>query len=525
MRGQRSTGSAGWVGFVLLLGLAATVLVFGAGTALASTVTYTCTGIQATDTSNVNTDINTYDLVKLRGPAHCVGNFTANTKNVTIQGDGPAPTLWGYDTTDPVLTVDGYTVTIKGMTITHGNNDGSSGDGGGGGINATNGTVNLINTTVTSNNATNGAEGGGIYLHHATLFAQTSAITNNTADSAGGGIAAAFGSPVTLQGSEVRGNSANGTGGGIELDWSNSQTAGSNPGTLTDTTVSHNTANDTGGGAYGGGISVNHNTLTVYSSTISHNEADTSQSSGYGGGIFGKSANLLLTGPTIRQNTATYGGGIYTQGAPYTPPSVQTTDGSNTGLWANALDCEYNTAVQDGGCLENDSFTFNQCRDTPKPACINSPKPFVPTTAATIVDSNIQHNVAENGNGGGIANTSESGNTATLSIKESYVASNSAPAGEGGGISNIVEDSGGNATVTVDHSQIRYNGAADGGGIADDGNGAGTAVLNLTGHTLVTQNGATDDGGGVYLGGATSTFNSTGGSLVTQNKPPGDDVS
>jgi predicted outer membrane repeat protein len=534
MRGRSFPGLTSWVGLALLVGLAAVVLVFGAGTALASSVTYTCKNNVGLDQPAVNFDINNYDVVKLNGPARCVGNFTANSRNVIIQGQSSA-TLYGNDTTDPVLTIVGYTVTIKNLTITNGNNDGSNNGDGGGGIWAHNATVYLITSSVTGNHATNavlGGEGGGIYLHHATLFVyQGSSISYNTADGPGGGIAAAFGSPVTVKDSHVSGNNANTTGGGIMLDWSSKYSPGTDPGTLTNATVNDNTVHDESG-AYGGGISVNHNTLTVNNSTIKDNTADTGADTGYGGGIYGKSANVLLDIVTIEDNTATFGGGIYTEGVPYTVVDTQPSFGSQTGLWMTESNCVDNTAVNDGGCLDNDSFVactiqngapkIPCCPSAPKAVCELSPgSDGIFTTPATIVDSEILYNTAgegNDGNGGGIANVSESGNTATLTIYSSDIAFNSASE-DGGGIYNSVEDSGGTATATLKDTNVLVNRAdLNGGGIASE-NGAGTAHLYLYEHTFVSSNRALVDGGGVFLSGALTNS----GALVTGNQP--DDIS
>lgn len=470
---------------VLTAAVSVAVLAFGAAAALATSTAVTCTGVKAIDEPAVNAAINTYDVVTINGPTNCVGNFLANTRDVTIQGGTQPAVLYGYATTSAVLTINGaHGITLNSMKVTHGDN--ASADGGG--IYAHGGsTLTMNNSTVTANITENGGDGGGIELRHATLWANSSWITQNTASGGGGGILAVSGSPVHLSNSTVSNNTANSaTGGGIDLDKS-----GANPGTLTGTVVSSNTALDAGGGSFGGGIDVGANSLTVTNSSITLNTAG---GTGYGGGIFAKKADVSLTGTSVQQNTARYGGGIWNEGTALVG-----------GLYLTDSSVTYNIASSDGGGIANDSFQGS--------------------ASTTIEDSIVGFNRALNGSGGGIANISESGDTATLTITSSQLYANRASSGSGGAIDNRLEDAGGQAQVSLSQTSVGPrpnflndgNRAKYGGGIANDG-ANGTASVSLQSGTSVHHNTASTDGGGVYnINGGSLLIGS--GATVSSNTP------
>jgi fibronectin-binding autotransporter adhesin len=452
--------------------LAAAVLAFGAGVAPAPPLpAVTCTGVQATDEPAVNAAINTYSIVTINGPKNCVGNFLADSVDVTIQGGVQPATLYGFANTSAVLTVDGVIVNLNHMKITHGDN--ASADGGGIFAHGA-ATLMLNNSTVTGNITENGGDGGGIELRHATLWATSSWITGNTASGGGGGLLAVSGSPVHLTNSTVSNNTANSaTGGGIDLD-----KTGANPGTLIGTTVSSNTALDAGGGSFGGGIDVKANSLTVTNSNITLNTAG---GTGYGGGIFASKADVSLIGTSVQQNTALYGGGIWNEGTALVG-----------GLYLTDSNVAFNIARSDGGGIANDSFQSS--------------------ASTTIEDSSVANNRALSGNGGGIANMSESGATASVVITGSTLDGNRAMSGNGGAIDNRVIDPGGMALVSLAQTSVGPrpyflndgNKATNGGGIANDGSN-GTASVSLQPGATVIRNIASVDGGGIY---------NTGGGLL-----------
>ncbi len=153
----------------------------------------------------------------------------------------------------------------------------------GGGIFNT-GTLTLNGTTIEDNSAT---DGGGIYNEAGTLTDDGGTILNNSADD-GGGI---FNQgTITLAGTTIENNSASQSGGGI-----------SNGGTLTDngSTIENNTASS----GIGGGI-VSNGTLTLNGTTIEDNSAG-----GGGGGITNFGGILTLTNVIVMGNSASQNGG------------------------------------------------------------------------------------------------------------------------------------------------------------------------------------------------------------------------
>jgi hypothetical protein len=101
-------------------------------------------------------------------------------RNVTIRGDGQDVTFVDGSGSGRVFEISQVTVTIKGVTIQHGN----AGFGLGGGI-ANFGTLTVANSTITDNTA--GVEGGGLF-NRGTLTVQNSTVADNTAGVDGGGL-------------------------------------------------------------------------------------------------------------------------------------------------------------------------------------------------------------------------------------------------------------------------------------------------------------------------------------------------
>ncbi|HSS17036.1 MAG TPA: hypothetical protein VLQ29_08640 [Candidatus Dormibacteraeota bacterium] len=224
-------------------------------------------------------------------------------------GPGTATLAVDGNTTSRVFHIgSGKTVSISGLTVTHGIV--ASGSGGGilndhailtilnstvsgnyaysvgGGIyndasNGGNATLTIVNSTVDGNSAAHddipfgGGEGGGIYNDSGTLMITSSVVSNNYAGLPGPNF------PV-------------GIGGGI-----------SNYGTLT---ITESTITSNQVYLFGGGIQ-NSGTLTITSSTISGNEASgqhDGQPWGHGGGISG---TVTLTNSTVSGNGASLSGG------------------------------------------------------------------------------------------------------------------------------------------------------------------------------------------------------------------------
>jgi hypothetical protein len=147
-------------------------------------------------------------------------------RNVTIRGDGQDVTFVDGSGSGRVFEISQVTVTIKGVTIQHGN----AGFGLGGGI-ANFGTLTVMNSTLAGNTGLDGF-GAGI-ANLGTLTVANSTITDNTAGVEGGGLFNR--GTLTVQNSTVADNTAGVDGGGLF----NEGTV-----TLTHVTFENNTPND-----------------------------------------------------------------------------------------------------------------------------------------------------------------------------------------------------------------------------------------------------------------------------------------
>jgi len=144
------------------------------------------------------------------------------------------------------------TVSVSGLTLSQG------ADNGGGGI-YNQGTLTVTNLTVSDNVST--GRGGGIYNDNGTVTATNSTLSGNTAGNSGGGGGVYNQGQFTLINSTLSGNNSLGSGGGIR-----------NFGTITVTncTLSNNTASNLGGGFDNGS-----GTSNVRNTIIAGNSATT----------------------------------------------------------------------------------------------------------------------------------------------------------------------------------------------------------------------------------------------------------
>jgi CSLREA domain-containing protein len=294
--------------------------------------------------------------------------------SVTIEGRGQA--IVNANSIDRVFHIMNSpsapepSVIFNGLTITDG-----SVTSPGGGIYARNSTLTIRNSIVNTNS---GFDGGGI-----SIFQSTSEITNSTVrdnlatQSYGGGVF--FGqSTATITNSTISWNSAPNEGGGVYVSW------------LSQVSITGSTININNSSSFlslGGGIS-NDGQVTITSSTISNNTAH------YGGGIYstGIEGQATITSSTISGNTANGdGGGVYVESG-FTATNI--TNSTISG----------NTANDDGGGV----FVYSGM------------------TAINIINSTISVNSANYGGGiygqssFNIGSTILSGNTAVTSGPDCY---------------------------------------------------------------------------------------------------------
>ncbi|MEK8017017.1 MAG: choice-of-anchor Q domain-containing protein, partial [Candidatus Parabeggiatoa sp.] len=179
----------------------------------------------------------TFDSGLNKQPITVSSTLTIGT-NLTIEGNGASNTIIQANATkgsasDRVFTISsGKTVTIKNVTIQHGN---LSSSGYGGGI-LNSGSLTLENGTVSNNIATGSKWGGGIY-NTGTLEVNNSTISHNEAKY-GGGIFNDMGGTLTLNNSTVSSNTATTSAGGIR----NKATA-----TIKNSIIAGNTGGDCSG--------------------------------------------------------------------------------------------------------------------------------------------------------------------------------------------------------------------------------------------------------------------------------------
>ena len=277
-----------------------------------------------------------------------LGSTLAFPADMTIDGPGPDEMAISGGGSVGVLSDQGRTVTLSGVTIEDGVGESGAGIDNNGALTLTNSVVvdnsaeacagidndyylTLTDTTVADNigggvcsdqthltvsgsfildnegmgideNSTivsisqstiSGNTGGGLSNTFGSVGLYESTISDNSGDD-GGGIANA--GQMTVTDSTVTGNSSSsGGGGGID---NGSQL------TITDSTVSDNTA----ASGDGGGI-ITAGELTVNDSTVAANSAP----QGQGGGIWNDSGTFIvaLTASTVADNSAPTGGNIY----------------------------------------------------------------------------------------------------------------------------------------------------------------------------------------------------------------------
>jgi hypothetical protein len=262
------------------------------------------------------------DAIGVLDAVHTEQGIVVN-KDVTILGQAAEGTTVqaqaeaGEAAESVFVITEGATVTIKDLTIRHGNSE--SGVGAGGAVD-NQGTVTLERCVVTDNTA---SAGGGLNTSGIMALIDT-IVSDNVADGTGGGINVEQGALVIMS-SAVSGNTSQGDGGGIFV---------ASEGTLelTNSTVSGNEASGgSGGGLYVGGVA------RVTQSTIANNGAAQT-----GGGIYvrGSGESGLARGWLDFANTIVAGN---TTGSQYCCADCMLGEHSTLGSSANNL-------VEDGSC-------------------------------------------------------------------------------------------------------------------------------------------------------------------------------
>jgi hypothetical protein len=283
-----------------------------------------------------------------------------------------------------------------------------------------------------------------------------------------------------------------------------------------------------GAGTSGGGIYVDHGTLTLRSSLINRNVT-----SGAGGGVEDFHGTLTVVSSTIRGNrSGTFGGGINvddgtvsllrseidgnnaaTAGAGYSADGATTTIASS--------DISNNTSDGAAGGVENNNGTVTISGSTLSGnIATNDGGAFQNrgTGSLTLTSTLVSGNTAGGAGGGGVGSainvtsSTFSDNTAsaggggihvlgpqTTTIVNSTFSDND---GQGGGAIAAVD-----ATVSVTNSTLSGNGAGNGAGIYLESDGP-PATANVTSSTIAG-NSADTNGGGIDNDGGTVNLTSS----------------
>mgnify|MGYP001816125369 CR=1 FL=1 len=174
---ERGIGFHIGLGMVLLLG--------GAGSALAATLTVCPSGCSHTTIQGAVSAAFPGDTIQILSSTHTEGDIFL-TKDITVEGFGAALTIVQAHASPGVATVPVFIVTggsdvvIRSLVNRHG--DGNNG----GGVYIQDGTLTLEDVNVMHNTA---SSGGGVFVSAtATLRTSGATINYNTADGGGGGV-------------------------------------------------------------------------------------------------------------------------------------------------------------------------------------------------------------------------------------------------------------------------------------------------------------------------------------------------
>jgi hypothetical protein len=443
-------------------------------------------------------------------------NLTQTSHRWIIQGAGPSTVIDASQLQDRVFQIvnPGSQVVFRDLVIQGGlaQDNGADGvqagttDSLGGGILNNGGEVRLDNVVVQNNMAQGGdvtalrvaghsALGGGLYSSGGALTLAGATIANNEATGGRGGDSSLT-RYVAGAGGSAAGAGLYASGGSLDISDSriaNNRATGGRGGDGGYYTSTYTFSGYTyyrryglggqGGGAQGGGLYVNRGSLTVSSSTIASNQGaggpgGVNGGVGFseGGGLYNSSntGTPTVTGSTLSDNSATYGGGIDNEYGGALTVSNSTLSGNSAADDGGGIDNAY------GGVLTvSNSTLFGNSASYGGGIDNNS-------GSLTVSNSTLSGNSAYGG--GGIDNLG-----GTLTVSNSTLSGNSANNGDGGGIFNGYNYYFG--TVTVSNSTLSGNSAAYfGGGIST----ASPRPVTLT-NVSVTANRANTSGGGLYV--------------------------
>ena len=218
-----------------------------------------------------------------------------------------------------------------------------------------------------------------------------------------------------------------------------------------------------GNGTFGGGL-FNQGMLTIINSTFTDNSAL------YGGAIYTRNGSLTLNGDTFSSNSASAESGAIDNWAGGTVTVTNNTFTGNSAPNGGAIGNEWGSVS-----VSNSTFSNNLASTGAGGAIINDNPSDAYSNSLSVVGCTISGNLAVNG--GGIA----SGGPDALSLTNDTITGNSVT-GVGGGLYN-------DGTTTLIDCTVTGNSAAGGGGGIANAGGA----LKI-GDTIVAENTATTGG-------------------------------
>ena len=360
-------------------------------------------------------------------------DFTSRDINLYISAIVPA------DNTQSVVAIQGnfadpaaVTPTVEGFVISGGRAD--LGSNHGGGLRIVDSNARIISNTIQNNVAF--FLGGGVWVQRGAPILQGNRILDNRSVGLGqqayGGGVQLENSDAVLSGNLFAGNLVSGTeayGGGLDVVGSGRQVAVLGNRFISNTALSDPAVEPDDSG-YGGAIALRSGRLTLQDSVLISNTAATGGGAIFLGGTAEDCCQFTATGSEIRENAATYGGGLYSLAGRAT---------LGDGLLIS------NTAMVDGGGLLAASGAAISVTDSLAMAnqAGNNGGGFLIAAGGSFSFTNSTAVANRAGQDGGAIH-----NTGSISVANTTVSGNSA-GGMGGGIANFELAGLANATISA----------------------------------------------------------------------------
>ena len=397
--------------------------------------------------ASAGADVITFDLSGCPCSIGLASTLTVNNA-LTIYGPGASQLALDGGSAVQVIATTNVPVSISDLTIRNGMAAST-----GGGIIAS-GALTLTQVTLQGNSAN---YGGGLYATGKTRVIDSVFDNNSATLYQGGGMYVS--SELSVSGSQFYNNRTthyNGYGGGAGL-------MAFGPTSISTTSFISNTTTDWGGGAY----IANYTDKTAVQLTLVQFISNTALNGG-GGGLFSWFTTTLETVDFFDNYSGSSGGGLY---GGY---------GGDYRLLIHGGQMRRNSATGGGGLYSDGNFTLDATAVLSNTARSGNGGGAWTLMNATVSNASFDNNTVEAvGNGGGIYTSG------SLTLTSTSLFENQTLSGGGGG-----SGSGGNTTV-INSQYISNTAHGDGGGLL----AIGTARVS---RSRFTDNSSTTDGGAIY---------------------------